>query len=99
MRQQKIRELPARTFWHVVVVILLVIMGVFWVSFHFVRPIPPRTLTMTTGMEGGSFAVLGERYRQVLARDGIQLRLVASSGMKLFSSWGTSQPCGKSLPA
>jgi len=80
MRQQKIRELPARTFWHVVVVILLVILGVFWVSFHFVRPIPPRTLTMTTGMEGGSFAVLGERYRQVLARDGIQLRLLASSG-------------------
>ena len=80
MRQQKIREFPDRTFWHVVVVILLVILGVFWVSFHFVRPIPPRTLTMTTGMEGGSFAVLGERYRQVLARDGIQLRLLASSG-------------------
>jgi len=80
MRQQKIRELPARTFWHAVIVILLVILGVFWVSFHFVRPIPPRTLTMTTGMEGGSFAVLGERYRQVLARDGIQLRLLASSG-------------------
>jgi len=80
MRQQKIRELPDRTFWRVAVVILLVIMGVFWVSLHFVRPIPPRTLTMTTGMEGGSFAVLGERYRQVLARDGIQLRLLASSG-------------------
>jgi len=61
-------------------VTLLVIVGVFWVSFHFVRPIPPRTLTMTTGMEGGSFVVLGERYRQVLAREGIQLQLLASSG-------------------
>jgi TRAP transporter TAXI family solute receptor len=80
MRQQKIRELPVRTFWKVLVVILLIILGFFWVSFHFLRPIPPRTLTMTTGMEGGSFAVLGERYRQVLARDGIQLRLLASSG-------------------
>jgi TRAP-type uncharacterized transport system substrate-binding protein len=80
MRRQKIRELPARTFWNLLVVTLLIILGVFWVSFHFVRPIPPRKLTMTTGMEGGSFVVLGERYRQVLARDGIQLQLLASSG-------------------
>jgi TRAP-type uncharacterized transport system substrate-binding protein len=80
MRRQKIRELPPRTFWKAVAVTLLVIVGVFWVSFHFVRPIPPRTLKMTTGMEGGSFIVLGERYRQVLARDGIQLQLLASSG-------------------
>jgi TRAP-type uncharacterized transport system substrate-binding protein len=80
MRRQKIRELPPRTFWKVVVVPLLIILGVFWVSIHFVKPIPPHTLTMTTGMEGGSFVVLGERYRQVLARDGIQLQLLASSG-------------------
>jgi TRAP transporter TAXI family solute receptor len=80
MRRQKIRELPLRATWNVVIATLLIILGVFWVSFHFVRPIPPRTLTMTTGMEGGSFVVLGERYRQVLARDGIQLRLLASSG-------------------
>jgi TRAP-type uncharacterized transport system substrate-binding protein len=63
-----------------VVVILLIILGVFWLSFHFVRPMPPRKLTMTTGMEGGSYAVLGERYRQVLARNGIQLQLLPSSG-------------------
>ena len=80
MRRQKIRELPSRTFWNVVAVTLLIILGVFLVSFHFVKPIPPRSLTMTTGMEGGSFVVLGERYRQVLARDGIQLQLLASSG-------------------
>lgn len=80
MRRQKIRELPLRSFSHMVVVILLIILGVFWLSFHFVRPMPPRKLTMTTGMEGGSYAVLGERYRQVLARNGIQLQLLPSSG-------------------
>jgi TRAP transporter TAXI family solute receptor len=80
MRRQKIRELPPRTFWKMVVAPLMIILGVFWVSIHFVKPIPPHTLTMTTGMEGGSFVVLGERYRQVLARDGIQLQLLASSG-------------------
>ncbi len=36
---------------------------------------------MTTGMEGGSFVVFAERYRQVLARDGIRVKLIPSSGM------------------
>ena len=47
----------------------------------FVRPIPPNTLIMTTGMEGGSFVVFAERYRQVLARDGIHVKLLPSSGV------------------
>jgi TRAP transporter TAXI family solute receptor len=80
MRRQKIRELPLRTFWNLLIVILVVLSGIFWLSFHFVRPIPPRTLRMTTGMEGGSYAVLGMRYRQVLARNEIQLQLLSSSG-------------------
>lgn len=79
MRRQKIRELPLRSFSHMVVVTLPIILGVFWLSFHFVRPMPPRKLTMTTGTEGGSYAVLGERYRQVLARNGIQLQLLPSA--------------------
>ena len=49
--------------------------------YHFVRPIPPDTLTMTTGMEGGSFIVFAERYRQVLAQNGIRVKLLPSSGM------------------
>ena len=48
---------------------------------RFVRPVPPDTLAMTTGMEGGSFVVFAERYRQVLARDGIRVELRRSSGV------------------
>jgi TRAP transporter TAXI family solute receptor len=80
MRRQKIRELPPRLFRNAVIVIVLAVVGVFGASFHFVRPFPPRSLTMTTGMEGGSYAVLGERYRQVLARNGIAIQLLASTG-------------------
>ncbi len=44
---------------------------------------------MTTGMEGGSFVVFAERYRQVLAREGIRVNLLPSSGatenLKLLS--------------
>jgi len=64
---------------------LIVLMSITLVSllliYHFVRPIPPNTLTMTTGMEGGSFVVFAERYRQVLARDGIRVKLLPSSGV------------------
>ena len=80
MRRPVIKEVPPRTLRNAVGVVLLVVAGMLWLSFHFVRPIPPRGLTMTTGMEGGSYAVMGERYRQVLARDGVRLELLPSSG-------------------
>jgi TRAP-type uncharacterized transport system substrate-binding protein len=44
------------------------------------NPFPPRTVAMTTGPEGGDYARLGERYREVLAREGVHLRLLPSAG-------------------
>ena len=41
---------------------------------------PPRTLTMATGSEGGAYYEFGKRYREILARDGIELRLLTTSG-------------------
>jgi uncharacterized protein len=80
MGRHKIRELAPRAWLTFFVPILLFVAVVFWVSYRFVHPIPPNTLVMTTGMEGGSYAVFGERYRQALARHGIKLKLLPSSG-------------------
>jgi TRAP transporter TAXI family solute receptor len=44
------------------------------------RPLPPRTVTMTTGSEGGSYHTLGKRYREILARSGVKLQLLPSAG-------------------
>jgi TRAP-type uncharacterized transport system substrate-binding protein len=41
---------------------------------------PPRVVTMATGPAGGSAAALGERYRELLAQSGVDLRLVPSAG-------------------
>ena len=60
--------------------VLLIIALVCWASYRFLQPVPPKTLTMTTGMEGGSFVIFGERYREILARDGINLKLLSSTG-------------------
>src|SRR5215813_1645150 len=45
-----------------------------------VRGIPPRTITLATGPEGSSFAQIGERYRAILARSGVVLKLEATAG-------------------
>lgn len=61
--------------------ILLLMAGVTWLAFAILRPTPPRQVAMATGPEGGSGATLGMQYRKILARDGIDLRLVPSAGV------------------
>lgn len=60
--------------------IALITIAAFWIAYQFVRPAPPKTLTMTTGAEGGAYRAYGERYRQILARYDIDLQLRTSSG-------------------
>jgi TRAP-type uncharacterized transport system substrate-binding protein len=42
--------------------------------------LPPRTVTMATGAPGGANHELGLRYREILARSGVRLRLVNTTG-------------------
>jgi len=41
---------------------------------------PPRTITMATGLPGGAYAELGPRYQKILARSGITVRLLPTTG-------------------
>lgn len=56
------------------------VFAAFWLLFHYVRPAPPRTVTMLTGAPGGAYALHAERYRAALAREGIELVLRPTSG-------------------
>jgi TRAP-type uncharacterized transport system substrate-binding protein len=51
-----------------------------WAALHFVHSAPPRTLTFSSGPEGSSFETLAQRYKKILARNGIELKVVASAG-------------------
>jgi len=42
--------------------------------------LPPRTITMATGAEGGANYVWGIRYREALARSGVNLQLQPTAG-------------------
>lgn len=60
--------------------ILLASAAAIWLALHFVRPLPPRTLTMSGGPKGSSFEIDAEKYRAFLARSGIHLKIVPSAG-------------------
>ena len=51
-----------------------------WMSYRFLKPFPPKTLIIATGMESGSYAAFGELYLRALARDGIHVILRPTSG-------------------
>ena len=80
MGRQKIRQLTLSAWSVTLFAILLAVMLLFWMSYRFLQPFPPKTLVMATGMEGGSYAAFGELYRQVLARDGVHVVLRPTSG-------------------
>jgi TRAP transporter TAXI family solute receptor len=42
--------------------------------------LPPRTIAMATGAEGGANYELGVRYREILAREGVKLQLQPTTG-------------------
>jgi TRAP-type uncharacterized transport system substrate-binding protein len=51
-----------------------------WIALKFVQPAPPRSFVMTTGAPDGAYHLFSERYRAVLARQGITIELKPSAG-------------------
>jgi TRAP-type uncharacterized transport system substrate-binding protein len=51
-----------------------------WFLFAVLKPLPGRDLAIATGPAGSVYAQVAERYREILARDGVRLRLVPTNG-------------------
>jgi len=60
--------------------VVLLIIAVLWAVIDALNLMPPSTVTMITGPEGGAYHAFGERYRKILARSGIDLRVLSSAG-------------------
>ena len=60
-------------------ILLLSIAGI-WVAIRFVRPAPPSSITITSGPDGSVFRNTAEKYRSILARNGIRLQILPSKG-------------------
>ena len=44
------------------------------------HPLPPKTVVMITGTPGGAYEAFGQRYKAILARSNVELRLAPSAG-------------------
>ena len=60
--------------------ILLIGLATIWAALWFVHPAPPNTITITGGPEGSVFQTTAEKYRKILARDGVTLKILPSQG-------------------
>lgn len=56
------------------------VVAALWAVFDVLRTIPPRTVLMVTGPEGGAYHEVGLRYREILAQAGVELRLLPTAG-------------------
>jgi len=59
---------------------VLVCVVLVWAALHFVKSAPPHTLTISSGPKGSSFDTIAQRYSAILARSGVQLKVVPSAG-------------------
>jgi TRAP-type uncharacterized transport system substrate-binding protein len=58
----------------VIALISVALTATFWQS------MPPHTVTMATGAAGGAYDAIGQRYRAILARQGVRLELMQTAG-------------------
>lgn len=49
-------------------------------AYYFVRPAPPDSITISSGPTGSNFRLTAEKYRKILARDGVRLNVISSEG-------------------
>jgi len=68
-----------RVSWTRIAIALVIIAGL-CAGLLLVPSLPPRSIVMATGPEGSAFAEIGPRYRDVLGRAGIEVKLLATGG-------------------
>ena len=56
------------------------IVAAFAATVIWLGPLPPRVVVMSTGAPGSDYDLLAPRYRDILKRAGVELRLVPSAG-------------------
>jgi TRAP transporter TAXI family solute receptor len=60
--------------------IILITLAAIWAAYWFVRPAPPDTIIITSGPQGSTFLLTAEKYRKILARNGVKLKVLTSGG-------------------
>ncbi len=59
---------------------VLVILAGFFVAYQFVEPAPPSRITIATASRSGAYYAFSQKYRKILARNGIELVIRNTAG-------------------
>ena len=79
---EKLNELFARGLIAYISVILLIVLAIGLAVFLFINSAVPNTITIAGGPEGSMFRTIAEKYRKILAREGIKLKILPSEGSR-----------------
>ena len=60
--------------------LLLIAAAAIWVAIRVIHPAPPNTLTISAGPEDSRFWLAAQQYKEILARNGVTLNVLTSSG-------------------
>jgi TRAP-type uncharacterized transport system substrate-binding protein len=60
--------------------ILIVSAIAIFAALHFVRPAPPKTLTIASGAPGSKFNLVAQQYKKILAHNRITLKIIETEG-------------------
>ncbi len=74
------RPNAGRRLWRWLLGLAVGLAVVVYLIVHFVSPLPPRSLVMSTGVEDGAYHQFGKRYQEILRASGVRLELRPSSG-------------------
>ena len=80
MINKTFRDLSQRNLLLTLVTVLLLVLAIFVFAFRFVEPAPPSTFVISTGAIDSGYYMFAQRYKEILARDGVKLELLPSAG-------------------
>lgn len=70
---------PPKRSWLIILGVLAIFAAI-TTAFLIANPPPPKTITIATGAEGGTYSEYAKRYKEFFAKRGITLNLIATKG-------------------
>src|SRR5262249_57993021 len=71
------------SFWKLLVIVTpsaAIVLAVFYMTYRFIDPIPPRHFVIAAGMVGSGYDNFARQYARILARDGVELQVRNAAG-------------------
>ena len=59
---------------------MILVLAAFWLTAQFITPAPPKTIAIAASRQGSPYYEAAQRYRRVLADNGVALEVVQTSG-------------------